>query len=99
MSDKIINIGAQGKVSPDPCTLSKSKDVLFCNNHEAEDYELIFDDPKGSPFEHVHYSVPAGAMHHRIGAAGNGKAGENYNYKSKVKGATAAADPVIIITK
>ncbi len=98
MSDKTINIGSQGKVTPEQCTLSKANDVLFCNNHEAQDYLLIFDDPKGSPFDHLTYSVPAGVMHHCIGHPSSGKVGETYGYHSKEKGASAAADPKIIIT-
>ncbi len=97
MSDKTINIGAHGRVTPDPCTLSKANDVLYCNNHEPEDYMLSFD-INGTPFAHVHYTVPAGAMHHHIGPPSNGKEGQSYDYRSKPKGATAAADPVIIIS-
>jgi hypothetical protein len=98
MSHKNINIGAQGKVTPDPCTLSKANDVLYCNNHETHDYELSFD-INGSPFAHVHYTVPAGAMHHHIGPPSNGKDGHSYDYHTKAKGSSAAADPTIIITK
>ncbi len=98
MSDKTINIGPQGKITPDRCTLSKANDVLFANNHEADEYQLIFDDPKGSPFDHVTYNVPAGATHHEIGKPTHGKVDEEYDYHSKLKEATAAADPVIIIS-
>ncbi len=97
MSEKIINIDPNGKVDPDRCPLSKSTEVLYCNNHAAAAYVLRF--TKGSPFDAGEFTVPAHEPHWRIGSPVNGVVGQSYDYDCAAQTESgAAADPTIIIT-